>query len=338
MIDVILQSMHLPEYPGREKALEILSELEYGHAPETPARIWTETVSERDASGGKALQTRYALWFETESGDQASFPFVLTVPKGVKRPLTIILIDFEETIPNRCYPAEELSDMGIAVAQLPYAPVACDRDDGFADPVCRALRKGPQPDNGWGKIALWAWAASRVADVLCARDDLDTENLAVAGHSRLGKTALWAAALDERFTFVLVNDSGCSGVSLARNNTGETVEAISKAFPHWFCPNYGQFAGREDEMPFDQHFLLCAAAPRYVFVTSAEDDLWSCPDNAYFSCKAADGLKSPDRMPEPGEVFPEGRIGYAIRPGGHHLSRWDWHQFILFIQLHKKNG
>lgn len=113
--------------------------------------------------------------------------------------MTAVFLSFERAIPNRYYPAEEIVDEGLAVACLCYEDVACDRDDGFQDPLPRLLRSGAQPSDGWGKLSLWAWAASRVADYLITLPELDTDNLAVLGHSRLGKTALLAAAGDERF-------------------------------------------------------------------------------------------------------------------------------------------
>lgn len=335
MLKEKLDALKLPATMAREDMLNMLYDQEYGFPPEKPLKVWGEEVEVKDFWAGKAIEKKMRLCFETEKG-QGSFPFTLTIPKGVERPLTAVFISFEAQVPNKYYPAEEIVDMGVAVACFCYNDVAIDKNDGYLDPIPQLLREGEQPANGWAKIALWAWAAQRIADYLVTCPELDTDNLAVLGHSRLGKTALLTAAGDERFAFAMSNDSGCSGASLARNNTGETVKAIYNVFPHWFCPNYEKYGEHEFDMPFDQHFLIKCIEPRHVYVTSASEDGWACPENEYLSCVAAGGMIHPDRLPKPGERFAEGRVGYHLRPGTHFLSRYDWKGFIDFIKQHKK--
>ena len=335
MLKERIEALELPAPLERTQMLRILYEQEYGFPPPPPLRVWgEEEACQPNAWAGKAVEKKIRLWVETERGS-ASFPFCWTVPKSEPRPVPVVLLSFQAESPNRYYPAEEAVDRGLAVACLGYETVACDRDDGFQDPLPRLLRDGPQPEDGWGKLGLWAWAASRIADYLMTLPGLDTDNLAVMGHSRLGKTALLAAAGDERVTFAMSNDSGCSGAALARGTHGERVEDICKHFPHWFCPNYQAYRGRETAMPFDQHFLLKAIEPRYVYVTSAAEDDWADPEQEYLACVAAGGMVHPDRMPQCGDAFREGRLGYHLRSGSHFLSRYDWDGFIRFIQAHR---
>lgn len=178
-------------------------------------------------------------------------------------------------------------------------------------------------------------------DYACTVPEIDHDRIGVVGHSRLGKTALLAGALDERFFCAFSNDSGCSGAALARGTKGETVGKIYQNFPYWFCEKYGTYAEQEDTMPFDQHFLLAAIAPRRVYVASASQDCWADPENEYLSCIAAGeyyrnmGLKGfirPDRDPVPGDCFGEGEIGYHLRAGTHYLSREDWGHFMEYMR------
>ncbi len=191
-----------------------------------------------------------------------------------------------------------------------------------------------------GKIALWAWAASRAMDYAETLENLDMEKSAVIGHSRLGKTALLAGALDERFRYIISNDSGCSGAAVSRGKGGESIERITNRFGYWFCDDYKKYSGKEDSLPFDQHFLLAASAPRKVYVASAVEDTWADPDSEYLSCFGAsevyeklgmEGLVGPDRLPGPGDVYHGGNVGYHLRKGTHYLSREDWKYFMDFM-------
>jgi hypothetical protein len=184
-----------------------------------------------------------------------------------------------------------------------------------------------------GKFAVWAWGARVVAAYLLTRKEIDPHTLAVIGHSRLGKTALLAGAQDPCFSYVIGNNSGCAGASLFRGKHGERIKEITQRFPFWFLPDFKQYADHEDELPFDQHQLLALIAPRYLYVTSAEEDAWSDPYSEYLGCVAAselfhkkglDGLEGNDP-----------HIGYHLRSGTHYLSRYDWDKVMDFILTHR---
>ena len=215
-----------------------------------------------------------------------------------------------------------------------FATVAFYYEDVFPDDspsVCDWGRSSGRSATGWGAISTWALAASRVMDWIETTEGLDASKVAVVGHSRLGKTALWTGATDGRFAYAVVNDSGCMGARMSTRNLpgGETIEIITTRFPHWFAPTCAsQFAGRDAQLPFDQHWLLASLAPRLVAVGSAEDDHWACPSGEHASIDLA--------RPAWGEN--RGRCHYHIRPGGHDITPVDWADYMDFAERHGWRG
>jgi hypothetical protein len=323
----------------RAEILELFRQHVYGRAPvDKPQGIEFKKVDE-DAGDleGRATRRLIEISFDTPHAGRFKFPVQLYLPNKAAAPVPVVVLLQFQGLTDAATPA--VIDRGYGLAILDRNALAADDKDKYRDGVINAFSgDGPLAADAWRAIAAWAWGASRVVDYLETDPAVDRRRIGVAGHSRMGKTALWAGATDERFAAVLSNNSGCGGAALARRIFGETVGRINSVFPHWFCENHHRYSDREDELPVDQHMLLALIAPRAVYVTSADEDLWADPRGEFLSCVHADpvyqllglvGLGTQEMPPLDRPVM-LGRIGYHVRRGRHALTDYDWQRFLDF--------
>ena len=265
----------------------------------------------------------------------------------MKKPVPVFLlicnrgldnIDATRKVKSEFWPVEEVISRGYGIAAFYNADADPDVDDNFKDGIHGLLDNSIRPPDAWGSIAAWAWGSSRCLDYLVTDKDVAKNKVAVIGHSRGGKAALWAGAEDQRFAMVIGNESGCGGSALARRKYGETVARINTAFPHWFCTNYRKFNNNEDALPLDMHMLLALTAPRALYIDCASDDLWGDPKGSYLALYNAlpayrlFGIKStiPESVPPLNQQLISGKVAFHIRDGVHNLKLQDWNFFMDF--------
>lgn len=331
----------------RQEILELFRTHVFGRVPaEAQKRLTARQVAQQLVPDLSATWERWALTAE-HRGRSFTFHFSMFVPHTPGRHVvwllicnrTNVVLDAHRPADEEFWPVPELLRRGYATAAFYTWDVDPDRPDGFAHGI-RALyadRPDDAPD-AWGAIAAWAWAASRIADVLSEHPAVDPQRMVIIGHSRGGKTALWAAAQDERFALACVNESGCGGANILRRRFEgrESVAIINRSFPHWFNANFKTYANREDDLPVDHHMLVALVAPRWVHVGSAEEDIWADPRGEFLGLWHATpvyrllgrgGLPS-DQMPPIGQVVRGDGLAYHIRPGKHSLTLEDWRTYL----------
>lgn len=360
----------------RPEILKLFQEHVFGHALPAVPQLRTRLRSRNDnALEGRAIRREVTVFF---SGDDAGpqMDILIYTPAGATEPVPCFLgLNFKgnhtiEADPaihlptvitrknnevttytvdstsrgsraNR-WPASMIVEQGYGLATIYYGDIDPDFHDDFHNGVHSLWpdqQGAERPANAGGSIATWAWGLSRALDVLETDALVDGQRVAVFGHSRLGKTSLWAGATDPRFRLVISNDSGCGGAALSRRRFGETVARINTVFPHWFCRNHRQYNDNENALPVDHHMLIALSAPRSVYVASAEQDQWADPKGEMLSLYLAGpvyrlfgkkGLPS-DSVPNVDEPI-HTDVGYHIRTGKHDVKAFDWQQYLKFAE------
>lgn len=322
------------ESKRRGEIYDFFTDNVYGRIPAIDLKV--SHTKERTETA-ESIEYDVVITTKTKFGSH-SFRAYISVPKA-KDPCPVFeLIQFPYQ--NTGMIKEKVLNRGYALARFYYPEVCTDDNNDFSGGIHAVVKEsdGVRKNNTWGAIASWAWAASRVMDVVETIPEIDSSKAALVGHSRTGKASLWCGASDIRFGLVCSNESGCGGTAITRKKPGEHIKDICKGFPCWFCSNYKEFGADEEHMPFDQHMLLALIAPRALYVPSAIDDLWSGPIAEFLAAKEAGVVyelygEKPlalKEFPVIGTVDQSGMVAYHIRRGGHALSPYDWEKYIQY--------
>ena len=338
------------EWPVRRaEIMELFRTHMFGRRPPAPQALDFKLIAEDPAALGGAATLRRIDIISRQDRRTHRFELILFVPNAVKTPAPAFLLinnrPSENIDPTRetkspFWPVEAMITRGYAIAAFGYGQLAPDDPKTFRDGVIRLFEgeTDARPADAGMALAAWGWGASRAMDYFQTDPRIDAKRVAVVGHSRGGKAALWAGAEDDRFALVVSNGSGCGGAALSRRRLGETVAIINDKFPHWFCDNFKRFNHRENELPFDQHMLIALMAPRAVYVASGSEDLWADPRGEFLALAGASGVYglwgltpiAPDDMPPVNRPVTAALRGYHIHEGPHNLTEWDWMRFADF--------
>lgn len=347
------------EKKRRPEILKMLREQEYGCLPkmrdvEIQIRI-PDTRCDFDTMDSQAIRKTVEIT-AIRRGIHFTFEGVVFIPAKAKEPvgcfLTICNRGIKDADPARHFlspfwPAETIVARGYAAAVILTQDIAPDYDEGFTTRFHKLfpeLTGENRPDDAWGALSAWSWGASRMMDYFEREPLIDAKRVAVVGHSRGGKTAMWTAAQDERFAMAVSSCAGNSGDALARGAKGERISDIVTRFPYWFAKNYRKYANHEEDMPFDQHMLISLMAPRLLYTTARTLDKWADPQGQFESLVQATpvyrlyGLTGMPILQQPQHECPiqNGEIGHHFKTGEHSLDEYDWERVLDFADQHWK--
>jgi dienelactone hydrolase len=264
----------------RDELKAMIQFYEYGHIPPAPNAVSVEELVQAHIADGDAVEERMTLVID--SGSKLRMKMALYRPKAGARLPVIVR---EEHALGHLEEVPQIIERNYMFVEFAREDLAPDR------PAAHSTARSAYPDHDWGTLAVWAWGAMRVVDYLESRNDVDLARIGIAGHSRGGKMALLAGALDERFSLVAANGSGCGGAGCFRigGDRVETLELITREdrFGYWFHPRLREFADSESRLPIDQHFLKALVAPRALICTDALSDQWANPAGNRATSKAA---------------------------------------------------
>ena len=367
----------------RPEILRLFEEHVFGRSPKPPRQVQFKVTSlDPQALGGKATRKEVTV-FLLDNTNGPKMDLLLYLPNAAAKPVPAFLgLNFYgnhcihpdpgiKLSPQWMRPTKEMGvvnhrateasrgcqasrwqvemvlERGYALATVYYGDLEPDFSEGWKMGLRAALsQRGTntvfQPDE-WGAIGAWAWGLSRALDYLEQDPAIAAKQVAVMGHSRLGKTALWAGAQDERFAIVISNNSGEGGASLVRRRFGENIAHSVSMVPYWYCTRYRQYAGNENALPVDAHELIALMAPRPVYVASATKDLWADPRGEFLAAQNAEpvyrlfGLAglNVNEMPPPDQSVGN-FVGYHLRSGDHDVTAYDWTQYLNFADRHFK--
>ncbi len=358
----------------RLEIIELFQANVFGRSPKKKPVKFEVFDTDQAALGGKAIRRQVTIYFSPDkNGPKADL--LIYIPKSAGKPVPLFLtMNFrgnqsvindpgirlpilwdpktherlraseESRGQDKEFEVEKILARGYGFATICYQNIEPDFKGGVADGIRPLFFKPGQSEparQDWGAIGAWAYGLSRAMDYLEKDNSVDAKRVAIMGHSRLGKTILWAGAMDTRFAMVISSCSGEGGASLYRRDYGETIANLVGAFPYWFSASFQGFNGHADRLPVDAHELIALIAPRPVYITGGEDDRWADPRGEFLACVGAGPVfrllgaqdLGTDQMPPLDRPIMH-TIGFHVRTGKHAVTSFDWDQFLTFADMH----
>lgn len=359
----------------RPEILKMYQEIQFGKMPGKPKEMTFDVFDKgTPVLNGTAIRKQVTVYFTKDTSDH-KMDLLIYLPAHAHKPAPLLLnISF---VPNslsvddpgvkqgymwtkdgkkvpatktafRKFDVEKFIKNGIGVALVYYGDIEPD----FAGGIKYGIRSqylgadGKLAPDAWGAISAWAWGLSRAMDYFETDKDINAKKVIVTGASRLGKTALWTGASDQRFAMVIASISGEGGAALSRRNFGETIAHItdSSRYLYQFAGNYHTYGNRVDKLPMDAHMLVSLIAPRPLLLQTGNTDYWSDPKGEYLSARAAEpvyklfGKAGPGshEFPAPEDTTLLNPLGYYMHVGGHAVLPTDQDVFITFIKKYLK--
>lgn len=350
----------------RPEILSLFSNLVYGRIPESSSPLTIEfEVAHTDPNFMDATATRKEIKIHlSNKKGRMAMHVLLFVPNEASKPVPCFMKhsfqntrgdDFRPALlrPGKLkngWPLGDFIKQGYALCAVYHEELIGHNEVNFRNGIHKLFYPEGQSfpkAHEWGVLSACAWGAMRAMDYLETDQDIDHRRVAVMGHSKMGKTALWTAAQDNRFALAISSQSGCAGAALWRRKSGETLKKMVTRFPYWLCRNAWKFVEQEDDLPIDQHMLLACIAPRPVYIHSSTGDTWADPRGEYLSAYHAAEIYrllgtnvalTEKTFPPVGSAIIESHVGYHLREGGHSIEPYDWQKFIEFADHHLKSG
>ena len=327
----------------RSEILSLFEREMYGRIP-GPEPLHLQTLEDGIMSDGSLRRTVTRMRFRPDCGGPC-IDWTVFAPEGHNGSLPVVLmLRFADGITELCDPVQAVTSRGYALVCAFYNdispdPARAELQDSLAFSGIFDLWPDSGTPDGPRALGAWAWALMRGMDLIETLPGLDAGRVVLAGSSRLGKAALVAAAWDERFAVICLNQTGGGGVPLAKRYFGENVLSETSRFRHWFSPAYAKYAGCEAAtMPFDQHLLVSCIAPRPLLVEGF-DNPWFDTRGEFLCLKAAspvwrflgaEGLPDVD-WPDDYDTSAIGPVlGYVRRDQGHGIAAIDWTWLLDF--------
>ena len=345
----------------RPEILEDFRAQVYGRIPEnTPKVTWQVTATNASAAGGTAVKRTVVGRIDNSRYPSAnpSINLTLYTPAHAAGPVPMIVVVVAGSggygAPRAGAPATEAPDpppgsplyqllaIGWGYGTMEVGPIQNDYSGGLTSGIIGLMSQGkPRNAEDWGALSAWAWGLSRAMDYFETDKSVDAKQMGVEGHSRYGKTALLAAALDPRWAIVFPSCSGELGAKPSRRNWGETVDNVASS--HWVASTFRKYSGHWNDMPVDANELIALVAPRPLFLNGGTGDQWADPHGAFLAAVSAGpvyrllGKKDlgSTEMPAPDTALTSGDLAFRYHNGGH-TDAPDWPAFLQFAQRYLK--